>query len=366
MTKVIPGLSIIIPTRNRLRELDATLHMLSQLSSLAHSEVVVVDNGSSDPMRQNARLACGASVRTIRSERNLGAAGRNLGVESGANEWVLMLDDDSALVGECWQEVVQNARADVAAIGLDIRLPGGRHEAGGLPEVFVGCGVLIRRGAFLESGGYDEAFGYYAEEYDLCAKFLLNGWRIAHDGRAQVLHRKVSSGRDMNEILRRLVRNNVWVRQRYAPREIREREITAELDRYHEIAVREDALAGFERGVHELKASLADRPGREMPMELYRRFTGEFAAHEYLERAMHEHGVKNVKLIGSGRGKREICAVLRRLGIGIVEDERIADAALVATLAPGRMLDVKDEWIARSSLPIICGWSPDVSHAVGV
>src|SRR6185503_611566 len=114
---------------------------------------------------------------------------------------------------------------------------------------FIGCGVAIRLRSFLAAGGYDPTFDYYAEEYDLAARFILAGYRIVHDRRFRVMHEKVTQGRDFNRIVHRLVRNNAWVAQRYAPIEHREAEINETISRYGRIAVKENAAAGYAAGV---------------------------------------------------------------------------------------------------------------------
>ena len=53
---------------------------------------------------------------------------------------------------------------------------------------------------------------------------------MAFDPWFRVLHRKVTANRDMNVILSRLVRNNGWVAQRYAP-EVRRKEELREVRR---------------------------------------------------------------------------------------------------------------------------------------
>jgi GT2 family glycosyltransferase len=208
-------ISYLLPTHDRPKVLCRTLAALGALDADAHdafggAEVIVIDNASSPPVQIGAtnRLANGLPLRLIRSELNAGAAVRNVGAQAAQGEWIIMLDDDSYPLDAGHLDAFADADADVAAIGAEIRLPSGSREAGGLPEVIVGCGAAIRRNAFLAVGGYDPAFDYYAEEYDLCAKFIIEGWRIVHDQRFKVQHDKTEAGRDMNRILYRLVRNN--------------------------------------------------------------------------------------------------------------------------------------------------------------
>ena len=213
MTAPHPAISFIIPTRDRAPVLAETLTGLSELGPLP-AELIVVDNASEAPPELPARLPNDIPVRTIRLDSNEGAAARNRAAEAARAEWLVMLDDDSHPVGAGFLRAIADAPADVAAIGAEIFLPSGAREAGGLPEVFIGCAAAIRRADFLAAGGYDPAFDYYAEEYDLAAKLLLAGRRVVHDRRFRALHRKSTQGRDMGRILHRLVRNNVWALQR--------------------------------------------------------------------------------------------------------------------------------------------------------
>ncbi len=229
------------------------------------AEVIVVDNASEPPAAVAPWLANGIRVRSIRLSENEAAASRNIAARESDCEWLVMLDDDSHPVDSGFIDVLAGAAPEVAAVGADIRLPDGSREAGGLPEVFVGCGVAIRRGPFLEVGGvggYDAAFHFYAEEYDLAARLIMAGHVIVHDGRFRVRHSKVTAGRDMDLILRRLVRNNGWVAQRYAPPGEREREMGRLLNRYGDIAIRESAAVGFARGRRGLVRD-RDRRGRD-------------------------------------------------------------------------------------------------------
>lgn len=350
-------LSFIIPTRDRHEELDRTLRDLARLDLPHGSEVVVVDNASAPAVRIDGCLRNGAPVRTIRSERNLGAAGRNLGAEACYNEWLVMLDDDSAPLDMGVVDAIGDAAPDVACIGAEIFLPDGAHESGGLPEVPIGCGVAIRRGVFLDVGGYDESFGYYAEEYDLAGKLFLSGLRIVHDFRFRAVHRKVSAHRDMDDILARLVRNNGWVRQRYAPENIRQAEIDHEIDRYRGIAVREHAQEGFERGVAELRATLDSQDRREMPADLYARFTGAAAARAWLGPVLRTHGCRGVAVVEPGKGVEVIEGMLAEHDVRVVPCDD-ADALVVGTLSPGPMLDAVERWGARSAKPVLAAWEP--------
>jgi hypothetical protein len=295
-------------------------------------------------------------LRIVRCRHRLGAAARNVGAAIAAGAWLVMLDDDSYPLDAGVATVVAEAPADVAAIGAEIRLRGPRREDGGLPEVFVGCGAAVRRDAFLAAGGYDRAFHYYAEEYDLCARLILGGWRIVHDRRFRVRHEKVASGRDMNVILRRLVRNNGWVAQRYAPASMRAEALREVFERYARIAHLEEAGFGFQQGVDELMLTLDEQPVRTMRREEWDRFTGLAHVRRVLEREPALSGAL-VSIVDEGKNAWVVRQTLLDRGDCAVVDPAIATVGVIGTLSPGPMMDAWERRRARDEV-VVRPWCP--------
>jgi GT2 family glycosyltransferase len=336
-------ISYLLPTRNRPEALSSTLEALADLSAHAHervggAEVIIVDNASDPPLKAPPRLGNGMPVSVVRLDVNAGAAARNVGATLARGEWLIMLDDDSYPldVNHLW--VITEVDEEVAAIGAEIHLPRSGREDGGLPEVFVGCGAAIRREAFLSAGGYDATFGFYAEEYDLCARLLLEGWRVVHDLRFRVLHRKVDDGRDMNLILRNLVRNNGWVMHRYAPRQGLKEALDVVFARYGSIARREGAMDGFNRGRRELEATVDEQQRRPMRRELFDCFTGLAHVRETLARSPNLSVETPVAIVDEGKHAWVVRQALSELEVEVV-GERKAEALVIGTLSPGPMMD---------------------------
>lgn len=350
-------ISYVLPTRNRPDVLRATLRAIERLGPHpGGAEVIVVDNASGVPVRLERSLRSGVSVEVVRRPTNEGAAARNLGVlrADPASEWIVMLDDDSAPLDLSFVSALAAMPREVGAVSADIFLGEldddaravlrGR-EQGGLPEVFIGCGVALRRTAFTALGGYDAAFGYYAEEYDLAARLMLSGMRTVFEPRFRVLHRKVSAGRDMNTILARLVRNNAWVLQRYAPESERRDALRAMRRRYRAIAHKEGAIAGFGEGLRETRETIRAQQRTPMSRGMWRRFIGAEAAREGLSWSLALPGVRHVALVDRGKNADVISMVLRELGIAEVDAAR-AQRLVVGTLSPGPMLDALERWRA--------------------
>lgn len=351
-------ISYIIPTRNRHETLQRTLDALVNLhnAEACEGEVIIIDNASESPVSFASDPGSRLPRRIVRLNENIGAAARNMGAQEARGEWLVMLDDDSHPLDLNFIDVLADASNDVAAIGADILLPDGSRERGGLPEVIIGCGAAIRRDAFLAIGGYDPSFDYYAEEYDLCAKFILRGWRIVHNLRFRVLHEKITTGRDFNRIIHRLVRNNGWVAQRYAPDDELDRELSEIVSRYAGIAVKEHAACGFAAGMQDLLESLSAQPRTPMTKELWDRFTGLAHVRATLAREFRDVQPKPViAIVEPGKNEWAIRQAIKELGLRLTDDEHDADAVVIGTLSPGSMLDARERWDS-SGRSVVCPW----------
>lgn len=360
-------ISFVIPTRNRSQTLDHTLKQLAMLDPAdlgGSSELIVIDNGSDDPGDLPTSLSDSIKIRQVILDSNLGAGARNIGVEHAKGEWIIMLDDDSNLMPGHVSSYLDQVESSYAAIGGEILLPSGKHEAGGLPEVIVGCGCMFLRDAFLQVGGYDTTFGYYAEEYDLCAKLIGAGYQIKHTNAVRFEHRKSQVGRRMDEILFRLVRNNGWVFERYAPSDVRESAINEMVDRYEQIAVVENATAGFERGLKNFKETRVDQQSSPMSQLQWARFVGGHAMQESLVPALSQISPSLVTVVGEIRGKglNQIHRVIESCGhqVNVNLHENPSDVQVIGSLSPGPMSDAILEH--PGAIP---PWEIEVARPVG-
>lgn len=342
-------ITYVLPTHDRPQILRETLRAIESLGvHPGGAEIIIADNASASPVRVPGALTNGVSIDVVRRPTNEGAAARNFAAlhADPASDWIVMLDDDSHPLDLNFIERLARQPRDVGAVSADIFLGPTQEsvtgrEQGGLPEVFIGCGVALRRSLISSLGGYDHTFNYYAEEYDLAARILLAGYRVVLDPAFRVLHRKVPAGRDMNTILARLVRNNGWVMQRYAPEAVRREQIRSMRQRYRQIAEKENALSGFSIGLRELARTIGRQPRTPMSEELWRRFTGRAAARDGLAWNLSLRGVRSAALVEEGKNAPEIRAALRELGIAEVPADR-AEALVIGTLSPGPMLDAQE------------------------
>ncbi|MEM8835309.1 MAG: glycosyltransferase [Planctomycetota bacterium] len=349
-----PRIDIVIPTRDRPHELARTLDRLDALT--AESTIFVIDNASHAPLDVPARLPRGSRIELIRLDRNAGTAARNIAAHASNAEWLLVLDDDSS-PRVPWQPIVNSDDPTVAAIGADIALPTGAREAGGLPEVFVGCGALLRRQAFLDAGGYDESFGYYAEETDLCARLIAGGHRIAFDANFRVEHRRAETNRSVAHIVERLARNETLVIHRYAPADQRDEWVERTLARRRQIAEREACAEAFERGraAFELAARNEDR--QPLSRTQWDRLIGRAFVRTAIESLRTLRVAVEMPAGAPGKHADVILYECERIGCQLVEIGE-AEVIVAGTLAPGLALDAAERLRARHPSAAVVALSP--------
>ena len=90
----VPAVSVVVPVYRRQQELDRAFRALT-LQTCRDFEVVVVDDGSPEPVSVAEGQRLGLQVRLLRAERNGGAnRARNLGVAAAGAPMIAFLDSD--------------------------------------------------------------------------------------------------------------------------------------------------------------------------------------------------------------------------------------------------------------------------------
>ncbi|WKB51182.1 glycosyltransferase family 2 protein [Eleftheria terrae] len=221
-----PRISLVVLTHNRAATL---LHTLAQLSTLPEQvPIIVVDNASGDDTAtQVARHF--PSVTLVRCRSNLGAAGRNAGVEQVRTPYVAFCDDDV-----WWAPGALRRAADlldrhprVAAIAARVLVGPQQREdptcrlmadspldASGLPGPgligFMAGTVAMRSDAFRAVGGYQPRLFLGGEERLLGLDLASRGWQMSYAADV-VCHHHPSPQRDTPGRRRLLARNALWI-----------------------------------------------------------------------------------------------------------------------------------------------------------
>ena len=215
--------SIVIATHNRRERLGATLERLTA----QRAPIVVVDNASNDgtPAMIGVRFP---NVQLVRLSRNAGAFARTIGVERTSTPYIAFADDDTwwlpgslergaAIFDQHPRIGLLNARVTVN--GDKRRDPACERmeqvpcedEIPGVPIAFFMAGAcMVRRCAFLESGGYEPRFVIGAEETLLAIDLRKKGWLLRYVPSLRVRHDPCPIGRNATLRRRRVIRNRLW------------------------------------------------------------------------------------------------------------------------------------------------------------
>jgi chondroitin synthase len=205
--------SIIVPYYNRSKSLPRLLSELPKQTYPHHLiEVVIVDDGSSDPAASVVEIVKDnfgdfKGFRILRHPTNKGrASARNSGIRASAGLIVVFIDADDFPVHDYIEKIVTiHSRLGHVAVRANIRiLPeltrsraflryrdsrflGAKNLAKvkGLdvenlpPNFFTACGVSLERSDLLKVGLFDEAFSSYGgEDEELGFRLFGNGIRI--------------------------------------------------------------------------------------------------------------------------------------------------------------------------------------------
>ena len=204
MSSVRPEAAVVIPTRDRPFDLILCLRALCAQKTTRRFEVIVVDDGTSPPLRGPDVAAC-PGVRLITSGGVGPGQARNRGLDAAAAPVILFTDDDTApsprwIDAAC--EFLDRHPHHVGVEGPTISPPFDplyeRSIHNERPGAYWTCNIAYRRDALLRLGGFAEVFpSAHGEDLDLGFRALELG-PIGFTGEMVVVHYPVSvSVRDM-------------------------------------------------------------------------------------------------------------------------------------------------------------------------
>ncbi len=230
-----PTVSIVVPTKDSTDVLRACMESVLEKSTYPALEVVLVDNGSTDPrscqLLDELRDRPGVSVVEDPGYFNF-ARLNNLGVAAARGEYIILLNNDTEVVSPDWvQEMLMYAQfPDVGAVGAKLLYPSGQIQHGGLvgaaahvadvtaagvpndhhffmdlPHVVheaiavTGAALMVSRSTWDALEGLDErhvpnAYG----DVDLCLRLREQGRSIVYTPHAVLIHHEsVSRSRNV-------------------------------------------------------------------------------------------------------------------------------------------------------------------------
>jgi GT2 family glycosyltransferase/SAM-dependent methyltransferase len=211
-----PRCSIVIPAYNHASLTRQCLNALFAQPPEASTEIIVVDDGSSDRTQQ-VLAEYRHAIRVVTHATNLGfAAACNDGAAIARGEYLVFLNNDTLPEAGWLDELVRYADAHprAAVVGSKLLYPNDTVQHAGIVvcqdrftrslycgfpadhpaanksrrvrAVTAAC-MLVRRAAFAQAGGFDTAFTNAYEDHDLCLRLGELGHEVHYCHRS-VLH----------------------------------------------------------------------------------------------------------------------------------------------------------------------------------
>lgn len=194
-------------------------------------EIIVVDNNSPDSTWKSL-VSEFPEVNFLALDKNYGfSKANNIGVKSAKGEYVYILNPDTEIEGDYFQEILDFAdnQEKFGALGLRMHnlkgefLPESKRSVPALinsfeklfttfnnnsktyyrndvdefgiaeVEIMTGANLLLKRSVYEEVGGFDERYFMYGEDIDLCYTILRKGYKNFYYGKYSLLHYKGES-----------------------------------------------------------------------------------------------------------------------------------------------------------------------------
>lgn len=190
-----PLVSVIIPTHNRGQFLDDAIQSaLNQ--SWPHSEIIVVDDGSTDDTRERV-LAYGPPVRYLYQPNQGAGAARNTGIAHSRGEYIAFLDDDDIWLPQKLERQVGALVTDPDAVAYCLcayvdqarnLLPEEPRRIVVNGDVLTRCpeecwvapsAMMIPRSCIEKAGMFDPSLRA-CEDWDFCVRLVMAGYTFAN------------------------------------------------------------------------------------------------------------------------------------------------------------------------------------------
>ncbi|MEO6049792.1 MAG: glycosyltransferase [Pyrinomonadaceae bacterium] len=234
-----PVCSIIIPVFNKADYTFQCLRSLFRHVDLSKTEIIVVDNASTDETHEMLAFL-GDAVKVVSNKINLGFVdGCNSGVEAATGKYLVFLNNDTLVLANWLDNLVSTIENDetVGAVGSMLIYPDGQiQEAGGIVwrngnalhygrlghpddsrfnyarevDYCSGASLLVRKDMFDKLGGFDTRFApAYYEDTDLCMGIRTLGYKVIYQPTSRVIHFEgISYGTDVGVGLKRFQKIN--------------------------------------------------------------------------------------------------------------------------------------------------------------
>lgn len=243
-----PSVSIIVPTKDQSRLIGRCLETIFATTTYQNFQVVVVDNGTSDPsaltILEDFEARHPKRFIRVQFDRTFNfSTANNLGATYATGKYLLLLNNDTEIVQSDWlQELVALAEEPgVGAVGALLVYPNGTIQHAGValglrgtadhicrgfrPEtdgyagsivcsrevsaVTAAC-LLLSSDLYREIGGLREGYRTHYQDVDLCLRIRARNLRILYTPRARVVHHESASRAAYYDLVDRALLIDTW------------------------------------------------------------------------------------------------------------------------------------------------------------
>lgn len=225
-----PGVAIVVPTRDRPELLDACIEGLTAMTDYPDLEVVVIDNGTTDPdaLAMLAALRSDPRFKVIRDDGPFSYSRLcNAGAAAVGKPYVTFLNNDIVMLDRNWLKALISVcrKPNAGMVGAKLLFPDGRLQHAGVVlglggvaghcyfklreddpgylselsatrevSAVTGACCAVERGKFLAVGGFDEVnLPIELNDIDLCLRLAEKGWQNYWTPDAILIHLQAAS-----------------------------------------------------------------------------------------------------------------------------------------------------------------------------
>ncbi len=238
-----PLISIVIANKDHAEDLKRCLNSIFEKSTYENYEIVIVENGSTDPATKKYynEVTSGPYKDRVRVVEYQYAEGEtfnyarlnNIGVKETKGDYILLLNNDTEVISINWMEelLMYAQRDDVACVGAKLYYPDktiqhagivlglGAHRTAGHTHykqrrenlgymgrlcytqdvsAVTGACLMVKRKIFDEVGGLDESFAVSLNDVDLCLRCREKNYLNVFTPFAELYHyESISRGGDL-------------------------------------------------------------------------------------------------------------------------------------------------------------------------
>jgi GT2 family glycosyltransferase len=193
-----PAVTVSIVSHGQLELVRPLLEQLDRFSRALTAKVVLTQNIAEPDLLAGTQW--GFEIERIENAVPLGfGANHNQAFDRCSTPWFLVLNPDIRFDSDVLAPLIAQAAPDSGLLAPRILEPGkpvpeqhraiitpleivSRKRPGypvpAVPAWIPGLFMLFRSGAYRTIGGFDERFFMYGEDFDICARLRLAGWKL--------------------------------------------------------------------------------------------------------------------------------------------------------------------------------------------